>query len=83
MRSKRVMVTAAVAAALAMGTCPAAAAAGMQITATGGSGTAVDRDGTQGELMPAVQGTTDDDGDQDAYLSMSEMAEPQHKAVQK
>ncbi|MCB1263702.1 MAG: hypothetical protein KDB56_03760 [Mycobacterium sp.] len=83
MRSKRAVVTAAVAAVLAMAACPVAAAAGMQITATGGSGTAVDRDGTQGEVMPAVQGTTDADGDQDAHLIMSQMALPQFKAVQK
>lgn len=61
---------------------PVAAASGA-VTASGGHGTTVDRDGTQGDLAPAVQGTQDDDGDQDAYLHASEEATPQIKADQK
>ncbi len=61
---------------------PVAAASGV-VTASGGDGTSVDRDGTQGDLAPAVQGIADDDGDQDAYLRASEQALPQFKAAQK
>lgn len=49
------------------------------VQATGGSGTKVDTDGTQGDLKPAVQGKKDDDGDQDAYAIGSEIATPQYK----
>ena len=55
---------------------PAAWAAGMDINATGGDGTQIDRDGTQGELLPAVQGSTDGDGYQDAHLTSAEEAAP-------
>ena len=58
---------------------PVAAAVSDNVTATGGDGTSVDRDGTQGDLNPAVQGATDSDGDQDAYLINSEAAAPQIK----
>lgn len=62
---------------------PVAAASGMDIDAGGGGGTHIDRDGTQGDLAPAVQGTTDDDGYQNAYLKASEQAAPQFTASQK
>lgn len=62
---------------------PVASASGMQITATGGDGTSVDSDGTQGSFGDSVQGATDDDGDQDAYLNTSEEATPQVKAAPK
>ena len=53
------------------------------VHATGGDGTAVDLDGTQGDFTDAVQGTTDSDGDQDAFLTTSEEAAPQLKAPHK
>lgn len=60
----------------------AAASPNSSVDATGGSGTSVDRDGTQGDLVPAVQGTTDDDGDQDAYtMKLPEEAKPQTTAT--
>lgn len=59
----------------------ASASGGMDINATGGSGTAVDTDGTQGEMKPAVQGTPDDDNDQDAWLHGSPDYTPQYRAV--
>ena len=59
---------------------PVAAASGGTVDATGGANTSVDSDGTQGSLVPAVQGTTDSDGDQDAFLTGSEEAVPQTKA---
>jgi len=62
---------------VAVGLSPVAAAVNDNVTATGGDGTTVDRDGTQGDLIPAVQGTTDSDGDQDAFLTGSEVAAPQ------
>jgi len=52
----------------------------MKIDASGGDGTAVDHDGTEGSFAPAVQGKIDDDGDQDAFMTMSEEASPQEKA---
>ena len=58
----------------------AIASADMNINATGGSGTAVDKDGTQGDMKPAVQGTPDDDNDQDAWLHGSAEYTPQYKA---
>ena len=58
----------------------ASATTDMNINATGGSGTAVDKDGTQGDMKPAVQGTTDDDNDQDAWLHSSPNSAPQYKA---
>lgn len=59
------------------------AAASTNVNATGGSGTSVDRDGTQGSFGDSVQGKADDDGDQDAYLIGSEEAAPQVKATPK
>ncbi|MGV0991020.1 MAG: hypothetical protein ACOYB7_02090 [Mycobacterium sp.] len=56
------------------------ASADMNINATGGSGTAVDKDGTQGTMAPAVQGTQDSDNDQDAWLHPSTDVTPQYKA---
>lgn len=56
-----------------------AAIAVADVTATGGSGTKVDTDGTQGDLKPAVQGVQDSDGDQDAYATGSAVAIPQYK----
>jgi hypothetical protein len=50
------------------------------VSATGGDNTAVDIDGTQGDFNPAVQGTTDSDGDQDAFMTNSEEVKPQEKA---
>lgn len=52
----------------------------MNINATGGAGTAVDKDGTQGNIKAAVQGTQDDDNDQDAWLHPSTDVTPQFKA---
>ncbi|MFM9033456.1 MAG: hypothetical protein ACKOQ4_04090 [Mycobacterium sp.] len=47
----------------------------MNITASGGDGTAVDHDGTQGSFTDSVQGAADSDGDQDARdLTPSEIA---------
>lgn len=37
----------------------------------------VDTDGTQGSFAPAVQGTQDSDGDQDAFATGSSEAVPQ------
>lgn len=64
----------------AIGLSPVAGAVNHNVTATGGDGTAVDSDGTQGDLIPAVQGSSDSDGDQDAYLINSEAAAPQIQA---
>lgn len=61
----------------------AAGVAAADVTATGGDGTVVDADGTQGKLAPAVQGNQDDDGDQDAFLTGSAKATPQFKAAPK
>ena len=48
----------------------------MKITASGGDGTAVDTDGTQGSFTNSVAGTTDSDGDQDARdMTLSENAD--------
>ena len=58
----------------------AVAAADSGVQASGGAGTTVDKDGTQGDLKPAVQGTQDSDGDQDAYANGSVIASPQFKA---
>lgn len=56
----------------------------MNINATGGDGTTVDRDGTQGSFTDAVQGTIDSDGDQDAFdVIKSEEASPQEKSPNK
>ena len=52
----------------------------MKIAASGGDGTTVDHDGTEGSLTPAVQGKIDADGDQDAFLTRSEEAQPQEKS---
>ena len=54
----------------------------MNIDASGGDGTTVDHDGTQGSFTNAVQGTVDADGDQDvdALLTQSPEATPQDKA---
>lgn len=61
----------------------AIASADMNINATGGSGTAVDSDGTQGSFKPAVQGTQDSDNEQDAVLRPSQEFVPQYKAGSK
>ncbi len=63
-----------------VGASATAAASDMNINATGGSGTAVDKDGTQGDIKPAVQGAPDDDNDQDAWLHGSPDFTPQYKA---
>ena len=73
---------------LALAASPVAAAKGtpnMKINASGGDGTAVDHDGTQGSFTNAVQGTVDADGNQDvdALLIQSEEAHPQEKAPNK
>ena len=70
---------------LALAASPVAAAKGtpnMNIDASGGDGTTVDHDGTQGSFTNAVQGTADADGDQDvdALLTQSPEATPQDKA---
>ena len=67
---------------LALAASPVASAGtpGTNIDASGGSGTAVDHDGTMGSFTNSVQGAVDDDGDQDAMLLQSEMAAPQDKA---
>lgn len=65
------------------GAIPEAAAQGPSINATGGDGTAVDRDGTQGSYSDAVQGVADADGDQDAFMTNSEEAKPQVTAPHK
>ncbi len=62
---------------VAIGVSPVASAVNSNVTATGGDGTSVDHDGTQGDFNPAVQGASDSDGDQDAYLLNSEEATPQ------
>ncbi|MFN8071299.1 MAG: hypothetical protein U0R66_05735 [Mycobacterium sp.] len=59
----------------------AIASANGTVTATGGDGTAVDSDGTQGDFTNSVQGTADDDGYQDARLITSEDAKPQISAA--
>lgn len=61
----------------------AIAAANTNVEATGGDGTTVDHDGTQGSFTNSVQGIIDDDGDQDAYLTSSQMATPQSSAAHK
>ena len=73
---------------LALVASPVAAAKGtpnMNIDASGGDGTSVDHDGTQGSFTNAVEGTVDADGDQDvdSLLSQSEKAAPQDKAKNK
>lgn len=79
--NRNTLASAAVALALmggaAIGLSPVAAATNTNVTATGGDGTAVDHDGTQGSFSDAVQGASDSDGDQDAYLLNSEEAKPQ------
>lgn len=68
---------------LGVGGAAIASAGDMNINATGGSGTAVDKDGTQGDMKPAVQGTQDADNDQDAWLHGSPDFAPQYKATPK
>ncbi len=63
-----------------IGTSAIASAKGT-VTATGGDGTAVDSDGTQGDFTNSVQGTADSDGYQDATLITSEDAKPQFSAA--
>lgn len=46
---------------------------------SGGSGGYVDSDGTQGDMEPAGQGTTDDDGYQGAYSKGSTYVWPQYR----
>ncbi len=67
----------------AIGLSPIASAKNTNVTATGGDGTAVDHDGTQGDFTDSVQGAVDDDGDQDAFLNGSEKAAPQISAAPK
>ena len=57
-------------------------ASDMNINATGGEGTSVDKDGTQGDFKAAVQGTQRT-GDQEAYSNDSWEALPQIKAAAK
>jgi hypothetical protein len=59
----------------------AAAATNDNVHATGGDGTTVDTDGTQGDFTSSVQGTVDDDGDQDAFMVTAEEATPQYSAA--
>jgi hypothetical protein len=59
-----------------------AQASEMNLNATGGDATAVDKDGTQGDFKPAIQGTSRT-GDQDAYDFNSWEAVPQFKASHK
>lgn len=66
-----------------VGAAPEAAAAPASINATGGDGTAIDRDGTQGKYTDSIQGVEDTDGDQDAFMNGSEEARPQFTAPQK
>lgn len=66
-----------------VGTSAIAAAGGAAVTATGGDGTAVDADGTQGDFTNSVQGKADDDGDQDAFMTTAEEAKPQISAGKK
>ncbi len=54
----------------------------MDLNATGGDGTTIDKDGTQGDFKPAVQGSQRS-GDQDAYANHSWEALPQIKAPHK
>ena len=73
---------------LALVASPVAAAKGtpnMNIDASGGDGTTVDHDGTQGSFTDAVQGAVDADGDQDvdSLRTQSEDAAPQDKATNK
>lgn len=65
---------------MAIGASAVAAASGGNVEATGGDGTTVDRDGTQGSFGDSVQGAADSDGDQDAFLIQSEDAAPKVKA---
>lgn len=53
---------------LALAASPVAAAKGstyMNVNASGGAGTTIDRDGTEGSFTNSVQGVVDADGDQD------------------
>ena len=70
---------------LSIGAIPIAAATpNMNIDATGGAGTTIDHDGTQGDFVSAVQGTVDVDGYQDAFnAAKSEKAAPQDQAPNK
>lgn len=68
---------------LALGTSPIAGATNTNVQASGGAGTAVDHDGTQGDFTNAVQGKADDDGYQDAYMTTAEEATPQYTAGHK
>jgi len=64
----------------AIGTSAVAAAVSDNVTATGGDGTSVDKDGTQGDFTNSVQGTADSDGNQDAFMTTAEEAQPQPQA---
>lgn len=56
----------------------------MHISASGGDGTKVDKDGTQGKFTDSVQGIEDNDGDQDATdMIKSDEAMPQTKSPNK
>jgi len=73
--------------------CLASAQSGTDTAATPGTpgamnigvsaGEKVDTDGTQGSFAPAIQGTQDSDGDQDAFSTGSWEAAPQDKPHQK
>jgi len=64
---------------VAMGTSAVASASG-NVTASGGDGTTVDHDGTQGSFTNSTQGTADSDGYQDAFMIPAEEAKPQAQA---
>lgn len=68
---------------VAVGTSPIAGAANTNVQATGGDGTKIDHDGTQGDFTNSVQGKADDDGDQDAFMTTAEEARPQYTAPHK
>jgi len=57
-------------------------ASDMNLNATGGDGTAVDKDGTQGDYTAAVQGSQRK-GSQEAFDTASVEAVPQFKASTK
>lgn len=82
-RTAALFVTVGLALLAGVGAIPQAAAQAPSVSATGGDGTAVDRDGTQGKYTDSVQGVEDADGDQDAFITNSEEAKPQFTAPQK
>lgn len=68
---------------LGVGGAAVASAGDMNVSVSGGSGSAVDKDGTQGDMKPAVQGTEDSDNDQDAWMHPSQVFTPQFRASHK